>query len=93
MNQEINSIMVNSKVSIREAKILYQQRNPEISYASVVSQNLPQNRQQTQIEDLQKQIQQIQEQLKQQMHKKPVVTKSNSTTSASTATKSFRNHS
>jgi hypothetical protein len=39
MHREINAIMAYNKLSLREARIIYQQRNPGISFAQVVSQN------------------------------------------------------
>jgi hypothetical protein len=69
MNKEINAIMVQNKLSIREARALYNQRNPAISYARIVSQNSQQSQTQSrEIEELKKQVNQLQNQLKQQMH-------------------------
>jgi hypothetical protein len=75
MNKEVNAIMIYNKLSLREARILYKQRNPELQYSKVVSQNstsiqqtrsdqpLSLNNNQDQQKEQQQLIKQLQEQI------------------------------
>jgi hypothetical protein len=70
MHKEINAIMVYEKVTMKEApRQIYRQRNPEMSYARIVSQNASNEQppQSSEIQELRQQIQQLKQQLQQQL--------------------------